>query len=503
MHARYIIISLAEVSLCKLTSAKLIDTISGNEVSLIINVGAFEVCACTCICVYTHTRVPLTLAATASPFIHALIAKNALICVSKLTYTNINYSLRTGAKLCHKLTNQWLFNLRALLRYCDITRVRVEPSRWKHTLLAWASNLGYWCVSRVMDWGHALPIWKLNGLLSVRDTKAKALYYLILSAAAPLVLCGISKLVSSESLVFDTWFSSSLWCLSCLGWPNKTRELRLCVSASAVLTGYDIMFFWVLKMLLVSCFFVKGRLLFKNVIIHPIVCDALGQKMSKTKNNVINPKALFNSFGLEPVRLYFSGVDLSLQRFKMCLNTLLACRNISTKLWNIRRTIARRTSLSCVCYSLFCKWATTSLFVRIKRVAVALRTLNLNVYLNELLDAIKFDLNNCVALSQCACVVRLYDLVCWHYRAVLMRINTARFLNTRYNSAFVITLVVIHLLTLVSTANIVCTNCKRLFQQARPPAYTLMRSSVVYFNKIRVSACWQVFLWYGGLFVWR
>lgn len=84
-------------------------------------------------------------------------------------------------------------------------------------------------------------------------------------------------------------------------------------------------------MLLVSCFLTNGRLPFATVVIHPVVCDARGQKMSKTKNNAISPRVLFNAFGSQSVRLYFSGANLNTQQFKMCLNTLLACRNASTK----------------------------------------------------------------------------------------------------------------------------------------------------------------------------
>ncbi len=165
-------------------------------------------------------------------------------------------------------------------------------------------------------------------------------------------------------------------------------------------------------MLLISCFLTRGRLPFATVVVHPIVCDALGQKMSKTKNNAISPRALFNAFGLQSVRFYFASVDLNTQQFKMSLNTLLACRNASTKLWYTQH--ARASCAACACALCLCKWALTSVFIRIKRTALALRAFNTAVYLDELLNLIRFDLNNYVNLSArcCECVRTLCNLVC-------------------------------------------------------------------------------------------
>lgn len=101
--------------------------------------------------------------------------------------------------------------------------------------------------------------------------------------------------------MLDTWFSSALWCLSCLGWPHKTAQLRQQYGLGAVFTGLDILFFWIVKMVLVSGWLMKSRLPFKNVVVHPMICDAEGAKMSKTKANVIYPRTIVNAYGSNAV----------------------------------------------------------------------------------------------------------------------------------------------------------------------------------------------------------
>ncbi|AUG33732.1 Valine--tRNA ligase [Candidatus Hodgkinia cicadicola] len=503
-----LIVSLAELSLWRLNSIRVIDAISGNRLRLIVSVGSFELNRCVVARALVNVRVVLALINTLSQYLNMLIAVKALVCVSVCAHTKTCYSLRTGALVQRRLINQWFVNLHSLLSYCDVSAVRTEPRRWKRVLLAWIADLGLWCVSRTMDWGHRLPVWRLGCAFVVRDTKLKAFYYLILNNWAPLCRYRADALMASvgaENLVFDTWFSSALWCLSCLGWPNKTRQLRLSVSASIVITGFDIIFFWVLKMLLVSCFLMNAQLPFVTVVIHPIVCDAWGQKMSKTKNNAISPGVLFNAFGSQSVRLYFSGVNLSTQQFKMCLNTLLACRNASTKFWHLMR-MSLNCSGAAVCSRYVCKWTITSVFIRIKRTALALRAFNIDIYLNELLNLIKFDLNNYVNLNSinCRCVRIMCDLICWRYRAVVPRASEMHNLDTCYIGAFAVTAAVFRLLLLINKASTVCTNCKRVFSQAVVPLRELnVRSNIIYFNKLRLSVHWQVGLWCNSLFAWR
>ncbi|AUG34236.1 Valine--tRNA ligase [Candidatus Hodgkinia cicadicola] len=505
-NARALIVSLAELSLWRLNSIRVIDAMSGNELRLIIGVGSFELNRCVAVCALVNVRVVLALINALSHYLNMLIAAKALVCAHARAHAC--FGLRTGALVQRKLASQWFVDLHSLLSYCDVSAVRTEPKRWKRVLLAWVASLGLWCVSRTMDWGHKLPVWRLGCAFAVRDTKLKAFYYLILNNWAP--LCwrradALRELVGAESLVFDTWFSSALWCLSCLGWPNKTRQLRLSVGASVVITGFDIIFFWVLKMLLVSCFLMNARLPFVTVVIHPVVCDAWGQKMSKTKNNAISPRVLFNAFGSQSVRLYFSGANLNTQQFKMCLNTLLACRNASTKFWHLTRM-----SLSCggraACSRHICKWIITSVFIRIKRTALAVRAFNMDVYRSELINLIKFDLNNYVNLSSinCRCARVSRDLIRWRYRAVVTRASKMRNLDTCYIGAFSVVSAVFRLLLLISKASTVCTNCERVFLQAITPLRELnVRANIIYFKKLRLNAHWQVALWCNSLFAWR
>ncbi len=249
-------------------------------------------------------------------------------------------------------------------------------------------------------------------------------------------------------------------------------------------------------MLLVSCFLTRGRRPFTTLVVHPVICDALGQKMSKTKNNAISPRALFNAFGLQSVRLYFAGVNLGAQQFKMCLNALLTCRNASTKLWYTQRARTHCTRAAYVCNLSICKWAITSVFIRIKRVALALRAFNKSVYLDELLSLIKFDLSNCINLNtrRCDCVYTLCNFVCWRYRAVLTHASAASNLDTCYVNAFALTSSALYLMLLTGKANAACTNCRRLFVQAGALLRECARANITYFDKLRLSAQWQIAL---------
>ncbi|XXN13717.1 MAG: class I tRNA ligase family protein [Candidatus Hodgkinia cicadicola] len=508
-RARWLIVSLDNLSLLKLGSANVIDAATGKKLRLVANVGAFDVSKCVCdkSCIVGY--MPVALISKSSAFVSMLIATNTLTNTSLLICVNVRYSLRTGARVHTKLTKQWFVDMCALLKQCDIKNMRIKPARWRRALTAWVDNIGLWCVSRTMSWGHNLPIWWYADNFTVCDTKSKALYYLIRFVGAPLGLnsCGtFAMLVGSEGLVFDTWFSSALWWLSCLGWPNKTRQLKLAsVGVNVVLTGFDIIFFWVIKMALMSGFLTRGKLPVIGAIIHPIVYDSLGQKMSKTKHNVISPKVLFNSFGLESVRAYFSSVNLNAQQFKMCLNTLLACRNASTKLWNIQRASCNpRAGYVCTLY--ICKWANASVFIRAKRIALMLRCFATSEYLNELLNTIRFDLSNYANLNfaRCSCVQRLCNFVCWRYRAVLARACYDSNLDTYSVGAQTLVLLVAHLVALTSKAIVVCTNCIRLFCQAkfRNCMCQLSRVDTVYFKKLRLTTHWHVGLWCGSLFAW-
>ncbi|ATY93536.1 Valine--tRNA ligase [Candidatus Hodgkinia cicadicola] len=502
-----VLLKLADLSLCKLKSANLINTVNGNKLKLIINVGTSEIGRCVNVNTLTLTHLPISLVCTSSTHLNSLTLKKNFTRANILAYVNVYYNTRTGSQVNRKLTREWFINLRFLLKYCNTTRVHFHPRRWKCIFNAWTSNLSLWCVSRRMNWGHNLPIWKLEESLEVRDTKLKAFYYLISGIGLPLSLrrAAGARLHSFKNLVFDTWFSSALWCLSCLGWPNKTKELK-CAGGGIILTGYDIIFFWVLKMLLMSCFLVRNYLPFTNVVIHPIVCDASGQKMSKTKNNVINPRALFNSFGLETVRLYFSSVNLNTQQFKLCLNTLLSCRNVITKLWHSRKANIRSVQkTSNFCSAWMCKWTITSVFTRIKRVALSLHTFSTNLYLDTLLNLVKIDLNNLINLraSQCVCASTLYNFICWRYRAVLSRATVNVCLNTCYINSAVVASIIFNLTLVSAHSTLICTNSKRLLVQAQAPMLALALTNVYYLCKLRLNVRWQVFLLFNELFAWR
>src|SRR4029077_1007507 len=184
------------------------------------------------------------------------------------------------------LTEQWYLNVTPLaekaLKAVEEGRTRFVPEHWANVYYNWMRNIRPWCISRQLWWGHQVPVWYgPEGEIYCAETEDEA------KAQAG------GRALSRDSDVLDTWFSSALWPFSTLGWPDKTPELGRYYPTSVLVTGFDIIFFWVARMMMMGIHFL-GEVPFRTVLIHNRVLDEQGAKMSKTKGNVVDPITLID-----------------------------------------------------------------------------------------------------------------------------------------------------------------------------------------------------------------
>ncbi|MDA8423457.1 MAG: valine--tRNA ligase [Nitrospiraceae bacterium] len=206
--------------------------------------------------------------------------------------------------------------------------VRIIPKGWENTYFEWMRNIKDWCISRQIWWGHRIPAWYCDdcGTITVSRTDA-----------ATCGKCG-SKKLRQETDVLDTWFSSALWPFSTLGWPDKTKELAVYYPTSVLITSFDIIFFWVARMIMMGLHFRK-EVPFKDVYIHALVRDAEGQKMSKSKGNVIDPLVMIDEYGTDAFRFTLAAFAAQGRDIKMSTERIEGYRNFANKIWNASRFV--------------------------------------------------------------------------------------------------------------------------------------------------------------------
>ena len=241
---------------------------------------------------------------------------------------------RTGAVVEPYLTDQWFVRTEPLARPAiqavEEGRIRFVPDNWKNTYFEWMRRIEDWCISRQIWWGHRIPAWyDDDGNVFVARTEDEA------RAQARTKHGGDVPLRQDED-VLDTWFSSALWPFSTLGWPETTKELETFYPTSVLVTGFDIIFFWVARMMMQGLHFM-GDVPFEAVHIHGLVRDEKGQKMSKTKGNVIDPLAMIDKFGADAVRFALLASTAHGRDIKFGESRVEGYRNFVTKLWNAAR----------------------------------------------------------------------------------------------------------------------------------------------------------------------
>jgi valyl-tRNA synthetase len=235
---------------------------------------------------------------------------------------------RSGVVIEPWLTDQWYVDAAVLarpaLKAVEDGATVFEPKSYEKIYFEWLRHIEPWCISRQLWWGHRIPAWYgPNGEIFVAETEAEA------RAQA-----GDLPLIQDED-VLDTWFSSALWPFSTMGWPEETEDLKRFYPTSDLVTGFDIIFFWVARMMMMGLHF-TGEVPFRRVIINGLVRDEKGQKMSKSKGNVIDPLEIIDALGADPLR--FTMAILSGTRdIKLSRQRIEGYRNFGTKLWNAAR----------------------------------------------------------------------------------------------------------------------------------------------------------------------
>ena len=202
------------------------------------------------------------------------------------------------------------------------------PQSWDKTYYEWMRNIQPWCVSRQLWWGHRIPAWfGPDNKVFVESNEQAAL------DAAEIFYGKKVELIQDED-VLDTWFSSALWPFSTLGWPEKTKDLRKYYPTSVLVTGFDIIFFWVARMMMMGIHFMDKEVPFKEVYIHALVRDEKGQKMSKSKGNVLDPLDLSSKYGADALRFTLTAMAAQGRDIKLSEERIAGYRNFSTKIWN-------------------------------------------------------------------------------------------------------------------------------------------------------------------------
>ena len=243
----------------------------------------------------------------------------------------VPYGDRSGEVVEPWLTDQWFVNAKKLsLNAIDKVKTKETifvPQNWEKTYFDWMENIQPWCISRQLIWGHQIPAWYgPDGEIFVAENSDDA------HKIAREHYKKDVKLVQDED-VLDTWFSSALWPFSTLGWPDETPEFEKFYPTSTLVTGFDIIFFWVARMMMMGLYF-TNQVPFSEVYVHALVRDEKGQKMSKSKGNVIDPLILMDEFGADSLRMTLCSMAAQGRDIKLSKQRVEGYRNFITKIWN-------------------------------------------------------------------------------------------------------------------------------------------------------------------------
>lgn len=276
----------------------------------------------------------LTIAEARQHVVARLEQEGALVKVEPHRYS-LGHCQRCGAVVEPLISKQWFVKMAPLagpaIEVAKNGTVRFIPERFVNVYLHWLENVRDWCISRQLWWGHRIPVWYCSdcGQVSVTDQE-------ILERCQH---CGSTQ-IEQDPDVLDTWFSSGLWPFSTLGWPDDTEDLRYFYPSSVMETGYDILFFWVARMIFLGLEFM-GTPPFHTVYLHGTVRDERGERMSKTKGNVIDPTEITAQYGSDALRFTLLTMAGPGSDMKLSLQRVEASRNFGNKIWNATRFVLR------------------------------------------------------------------------------------------------------------------------------------------------------------------
>ncbi|MGH7855544.1 MAG: valine--tRNA ligase [Candidatus Binatia bacterium] len=248
------------------------------------------------------------------------------------------------------LTPQWFVDIKPLaepaLKAVRENNIQIVPEGWRNSYFAWMENIKDWCISRQIWWGHQIPAWYCKSCGAANFIAAAGGEYILSRDAQPIVArqapercpdCGGAELIQDPD-VLDTWFSSALWPFSTLGWPEETADLKTFYPTSTLVTGFDILFFWVARMIMMGLKF-RGDVPFHDVYIHALVRDEQGQKMSKSKGNVIDPLDVMKEYGTDAFRFTLAAMAAMGRDIKLAEDRISGYQNFVNKLWNAARFV--------------------------------------------------------------------------------------------------------------------------------------------------------------------
>lgn len=234
-----------------------------------------------------------------------------------------------------RVSAQWFVNAEVLaqpaIRAVETKEIKIIPEEWEKTYFEWMRNIRPWCISRQLWWGHRIPVWYCE---VCQHPQAG------IDAPTKCEKCGNAKLLQDED-VLDTWFSSGLWPISTLGWPNDSADLKKFYPTDVMETGFDILFFWVARMIMLGMK-MTGKIPFHTIYLHPMVRDEYGQKMSKTKGNVVDPLEIIKEMGADSLRFFFVSNCFHGRDVRVSDAQLESSRHFVNKIWNAARFVLMR-----------------------------------------------------------------------------------------------------------------------------------------------------------------
>ncbi len=250
--------------------------------------------------------------------------------------SSVGFCSRCSTVVEPRISMQWFVSMKKLANPAIAAvregRVKIKPKKWEKIYFSWMENIRDWCISRQLWWGHRIPVWYCKSCSEIMVSE---------STPNECSNCGSNNL-EQDSDVLDTWFSSCLWPFAVMGWPDETDELKHFFPTSLLITGHDIVFFWVARMIMMSLYFTRD-IPFKEVFINPLVSDPKGRKMSKSKGNVVDPVEIINKYGADVLRFTLTSLATPGKNLLLGEERIAGMRNFANKLWNASKFVISNT----------------------------------------------------------------------------------------------------------------------------------------------------------------